>query len=170
MNQEERDQRDEDVTLKKWDRLGKGRVFVKSLPRIPSDGNMFASLHGKLTSGDICQAFVDRGLTADSFAGKIQELIADPKTSTHALIRLLTLASRILAQSEGATVTVNGPTDRAQKEIEAEVALLEQKFLGGAVAKSIGPETPCDAESGVDAAEQGSSGELQAIPEGDTLA
>jgi hypothetical protein len=170
LNREEREQRDEEVTMKKWERLGKGRVFVKSLPTIPSDGNLFATLHGKLTSEGICEAFAERGLTADAFAGKIHELLEDPKTSTHATIRLLTLASRILAQSEGATVTVNGPTDRAQKEIEAEVALLEQKFLGGDGAQQIGHQAASDPESGVDASEQGSSGELQTLPESDTVA
>ena len=170
MTREERDQRDEDKQMQKWDRLGKGRVFVKSLPAIPSDGNMFATLHGKLTSEGICEAFAERGLTADSFAAQICMLLEDEKTSTHARIRLLTLASRILAQSEGATLTVNGPTDRAQKEIEAEVALLEQRFLEGKDAKQVGHSAAGDAEGGVDQTGQGSPAELHPVPEGEDMA
>lgn len=171
MDKQEQEQRDETIQLHKWERLNRRRVFQRRMEPDPSRANLFASLHGKLTSADICESFVDCGLTADAFAGQLAELLADKKTSTHAKIRLMTLASRILAQSEGQLVTVNSSTDLEKKEIEAEVVILEKQLLEAAGGqRQLTDETAGGTEGGTHETEQGSVGELHPASEGENLA
>jgi len=168
MNRKDEKQ-EQDAKLEEWNKMNRKRVFQQRLEPDPNTGVMFVNINGKLSSDEILEALGDRGLNADWFAGQIQEICEDESTTKHTKLRMLTLISKILSQSEGQNINISGPNDRERKEIEAEVVAIEEKLLGGTGASpraAISDQTAGYLESGTDPQKQGSSGELCPAPEG----